>query len=212
MPNGTEPSLPLEITEQLGVISGQKVGYARVSSKDQNLDRQIEQLKAEKVFTYYTDKASGGSRERPGLDEAMRYVRAGDQLVVTSMDRCARSLTDLYSIVDELVSKGVSVKFLKEGQVYSKDSTPIAKLMLGLLGSVAEFERSIIRERQTEGIARAKERGVYKGRARALTDEQVAQARAWVDAGVPKAEVAQRLEVGRTTLYSYLHRSSDDER
>ena len=112
------------------------MGYARVSSKDQNLDRQIEQLKAEKVFTYYTDKASGGSRERPGLDEAMRYVRAGDQLVVTSMDRCARSLTDLYAIVDELVSKGVSVKFLKEGQSYSKDSTPIAKLVLGLLGFV----------------------------------------------------------------------------
>jgi len=112
------------------------VDYARVSSKDQNLDRQIEQLKAEKVFTYYTDKASGGSRERPGLDEAMRYVRAGDQLVVTSMDRCARSLTDLYAIVDELVSKGVSVKLLKEGQTYSKDSTPIAKLMLGLLGFV----------------------------------------------------------------------------
>ena len=112
------------------------MGYARVSSKDQNLDRQIEQLKAEKVFTYYTDKASGGSRERPGLDEAMRYVRAGDQLVVTSMDRCARSLTDLYAIVDELVSKGVSVKFLKEGQTYSIDSTPIAKLMLGLLGFV----------------------------------------------------------------------------
>lgn len=110
--------------------------YARVSSKDQNLDRQIEQLKAEKVFTYYTDKASGGSRERPGLDEAMRYVRAGDQLVVTSMDRCARSMTDLYAIVDELVSKGVSVKLLKEGQTYSKDSTPIAKLMLGLLGFV----------------------------------------------------------------------------
>jgi len=204
MTNGTEPSLPLEITEQLGVISGQKVGYARVSSKDQNLDRQIEQLKAQKVFTYYTDKASGGSRERPGLDEAMRYVRAGDQLVVTLKGRYARSLTDLYAIVDELVSKGVSVKFLKEGQVYSKDSTPIAKLKLGLLGSVAEFERSIIRERQAEGIARAKERGVYKGRTRALTYEQVAQARTCVNAGVPKAEVARRLGVERTTLYSYL--------
>ena len=192
MSNGTEPSLPLEITEQLGAISGQKVGYARVSSKDQNLDRQIEQLKAEKVFTYYTDKASGGSRGRLGLDEAMRYVRAGDQLVVTSMDRCARLLTDLYAIVDELVSKGVSVKFSQRGQIYSKDSTPIAKLMLGLLGSVAEFERSIIRERQAEGIARA------------LTDEQVVQAREWGDAGVPKAEVARRLKVGRTTLYSYL--------
>ena len=95
------------------------------------------------------------------------------------------------------------MKFLKEGQIYSKDSTPIAKLMLGLLGSVAEFERSIIRERQAEGIARAKERGVYKGRARALTDKQVAQAREWVDNGVPKAEIARRLKVGRTTLYAY---------
>lgn len=134
----------------------------------------------------------------------MRYVRAGDQLVVTSMDRSARSLTDLYAIVDELVSKRVSVKFLREGQIYSKDSTPIAKLMLGLLGSVAEFERSIIRERQAEGIARAKERGVYKGRARALTDEQILQAREWVKSGVSKAEVARRLKIGRTTLYVYL--------
>lgn len=88
------------------MISGQKVGYARVSSKDQNLDRQIEQLKAEKVFTDYTDKASGGSRECPGLEEAMRYVRAGVQPVVTSMGRCARSLTDLYALVDEIVNKG----------------------------------------------------------------------------------------------------------
>ena len=180
-----------------------------MSSKDQNLERQVEQLKAEKVFTYYTDKASGGSRERPGLDEAMRYVRAGDQLVVIAMDRCARSLTDLYAIVDELVSKGASVKFLKEGQIYSKDSTLIAKLMLGLLGSVAEFERSIIRERQAEGIARAKERGVYKGRARVLTNEQVAQAREWVDDDVPKAEIARRLKVGRTTLYAYFKAAMD---
>ncbi|WP_256364849.1 MULTISPECIES: recombinase family protein [Corynebacterium] len=86
----------------------------------------------------------------------------------------------------------------------SKDSTPIAELMLGLLGLVAAFERSIIRERQAEGIARAKERGVYKGRARALTDEQVAQAHEWVDAGVPKAGVARRLGAGRTTLHKYL--------
>lgn len=204
MPSGTEPSLPLEITEQPEVITGQKVGYARVSSTSQNLDRQIEWLKKEKVFTYYTDHASGSTRQRPGLDEAMRYVRAGDQLVVTSMDRCARSLVDLHAIVDDLVSRGVSIKFLKEGQTYSKDSTPVAKLMLGLLGSVAEFERSIIRERQAEGIARAKARGAYKGRAKVLTDEQTTQARQWVRDGIPKAEVARRLGIGRTTLYSYL--------
>ena len=96
------------------------------------------------------------------------------------------------------------MKFLKEGQIYSKDSTPIAKLMLGLLGSVAEFERSIIKERQAEGIARAKARGVYKGRTKVLTDAQVTQARGWVADGVPKAEVARRLGIGRTTLYKYL--------
>lgn len=204
MANGTEPSLPLDVSEQPEVVAGQKVGYARVSSTGQNLDRQIEILKREKVFTYFTDTTTGSTRHRPGLNEAIRYVRAGDQLVITSMDRCARSLVDLHTIVDELVGKGVSVKFVQEGQTYSTKSSPIATLMLGLLGSVAEFERSIIRERQAEGIARAKARGAYKGRAKALTDGQLAQAYAWVDQGVPKAEVARRLGVGRTTLYNYL--------
>ena len=96
------------------------------------------------------------------------------------------------------------MKFLKEGQTYSLDSSPVAKLMLGLLGSVAEFERSIIRERQAEGIAKAKARGVYKGRAKVLNEEQVVQAREWVSEGVPKAEVARRFGIGRTTLYKYL--------
>ncbi|OFT91781.1 recombinase family protein [Corynebacterium sp. HMSC28B08] len=203
MDNRTDVSLPLDIAEQPEAIVGEKVGYARVSSKDQNLERQTELLRKEGVFSLYEDRMTGSTRQRPGLEEALRYVRKGDQLIVTSMDRLARSLSDLHSIVDDLTSRGVSVRFLKEGQTYSKDSTPVAKLMLGLLGSVAEFERSIIRERQAEGIARAKERGVYKGRAKALTDEQVAQAHAWVSAGVP-TEVARRLGIGRTTLYTYL--------
>ena len=204
MDNGTEPSLPLDIPEQSEVISGQKVGYARVSSKDQNLERQTAALKKEKCFRIFDDTVSGSSTDRPGLDGALNYVRPGDQLVVTSMDRLARSLIDLHRLVDDLTARDVSVKFLKEGQTYSLNSTPIAKLMLGLLGSVAEFERSIIRERQAEGIARAKARGVYKGRAKALSDEQLAQAQEWVNAGVPKAEVARRLSIGRTTLYNYL--------
>lgn len=204
MANGTEQPLPLDIPEHSEVIAGQKVGYARVSSKDQNLERQTAALKKEKCFRIFTDTVSGSSTDRPGLDGALNYVRPGDQLVVMSMDRLARSLIDLHRLVDELTSQDISVKFLKEGQTYSLNSTPIAKLMLGLLGSVAEFERSIIRERQAEGIARAKARGVYKGRAKALSDEQLAQASEWVDAGVPKAEVARRLGIGRTTLYNYL--------
>ena len=206
MDNGTEPPLPLDIPEHSEVISGQKVGYARVSSKDQNLERQTAALKKEKCFRIFEDTVSGSSTNRPGLDGALNYVRPGDQLVVMSMDRLARSLIDLHRLVDDLTARDVSVKFLKEGQTYSLNSTPIAKLMLGLLGSVAEFERAIIRERQAEGIARAKARGVYKGRAKALTDEQLAQAQEWVDAGVPKAEVARRLGIGRTTLYNYLSR------
>ncbi|MCQ9337168.1 recombinase family protein [Corynebacterium phoceense] len=204
MDNGTELSQPLDNTKQSGIISGQKIGYARVSSKDQNLERQIAALENENVFQIFKDKASGSSTQRPGLDEALRYLRTGDQLVVVSMDRLARSLVDLHSLVDGLTERGVSVKFLKEAQIYSRDSSPIAKLMLGLLGSVAEFERSIIRERQAEGIAKAKARGVYKGRAKVLNAEQVAQAQAWVGEGIPKAEVARRLGIGRTTLYKYL--------
>lgn len=204
MSNETEPSLPLDLPEQPEVVTGQKIGYARVSSKDQNLDRQLAALKKEKVFRIFTDTVSGSSTQRPGLDGALNYVRAGDQLIVVSMDRLARSLIDLHRLVDELTERGVSVKFLKEGQTYSLNSTPIAKLMLGLLGSVAEFERSIIRERQAEGIAKAKARGVYKGRAKVLNEEQIMQAREWVGAGIPKAEVARRFGIGRTTLYKYL--------
>ena len=204
MSNETEPSLPLDIPEQSEVVAGQKIGYARVSSKDQNLDRQLAALKKEKVFRIFTDTVSGSSTQRPGLDGALDYVRAGDQLIVVSMDRLARSLIDLHRLVDELTERGVSVKFLKEGQTYSLDSSPVAKLMLGLLGSVAEFERAIIRERQAEGIAKAKARGVYKGRAKVLNEEQIMQAREWVSEGVPKTEVARRFGIGRTTLYKYL--------
>ena len=204
MSNETEPSLPLDLPEQPEVVTGQKIGYARVSSKDQNLDRQLAALKKEKVFRIFTDTVSGSSTQRPGLDGALNYVRAGDQLIVVSMDRLARSLIDLHRLVDELTERGVSVKFLKEGQTYSLDSSPVAKLMLGLLGSVAEFERAIIRERQAEGIAKAKARGVYKWRAKVLNEEQIMQAREWVSEGVPKTEVARRFGIGRTTLYKYL--------
>lgn len=204
MTNETEPFLPLDPEVHNKGIAGQKVGYARVSTTDQNLDRQIDQLRGEKIYTLYTDKASGSSRDRPGLDEALRFVRAGDQLVVTSMDRLARSLRDLYSIVDDLVGRGVSVKFLNEGQTYSEDASPVSRLMLGLLGSVAEFERAIARERQAEGIAKAKARGVYKGRAKVLDDEQTTELRRLAGMGVPKAQLARRFEIGRATVYRYL--------
>ena len=97
---------------------------------------------------------------------------------------------DLHTIVEDLVGRGVSVRFLREGQTYPAKADPIAKLMLGLMGSVAEFERFIVKERHAEGIVRAKARGVYKGRAKVLTVARVARAWGWVDDDIPKAEVA----------------------
>lgn len=121
-----------------------------------------------------------------------------------SMDRLARSLGDLHNIVTELTERGVEVQFLKEAQTYSRDSSPVSKLMLGLLGSIAEFERSLIRERQAEGIAKANERGVYKGRSKSLSDAEVSSMKAAIDRGVPKAKVAREYGISRATLYRYL--------
>lgn len=107
-------SLPLNLAEQPEAIAGEKVGYAGVSSKDQNLERQTELLRKEGVSSLYEDRMTGSTRQRPGLEKALRHVRKGDQLIVTSMDRLARSLSDLPSIVDDITARGVSVKFLKE--------------------------------------------------------------------------------------------------
>lgn len=184
--------------------TGQTIGYARVSSAGQNLSRQFQQLEdfgCEKVFQ---EKLTGGNKERPQLQAALDYAREGDVFVCTSMDRLARSLPDLYSIATELTNKGVGVHFLKEVQTYSRESTAIAKLMLGLLGSIAEFERALIRERQAEGIARAKERGIYQGRKPTLGEEQIISLRELVQAGVSKSEVARRFGISRTSVYRYL--------
>ena len=129
------------------------MGYARVSTADQNLDRQTDRLTAAGAQRIFTDTITGSTRDRPGLDTALTYLRAGDTLTVVSMDRLARSLRDLHTLVDELTASGVRVRFLQEGQTYSDDPSPSSRLLLSMLGAVAEFERSIIRERQAGSIA-----------------------------------------------------------
>lgn len=187
--------------------AGQRVGYARVSTTDQRLDRQVEALGT--LDRLFTDEASGSSRARPGLEAALGYVRDSDELVVTSMDRLARSVRDLHALVDELTSRGVSVTFLREAQTYrAGEADPMSRLLLGVLGAVAEFERAIIRERQAEGIAAAKARGVYQGRRPKLGVEQIEHALQRIAAGVPKAVVARDLGVDRSTLYRALSRSN----
>jgi DNA invertase Pin-like site-specific DNA recombinase len=180
------------------------VAYVRVSSIDQNLDRQLEALgEVDRVFE---EKISGGARtDRTALADCIGYVRDGDTVRVASMDRLARSLGDLREIVDEITAKGASVEFVKEQQTYSRDTDDaIGRLMLNLLGAFAEFERTLIRERQREGIRIAKAAGKYKGRSRKLTDDQITEARRLISTGVPKTTVARGLGIDRTTLYRML--------
>ncbi|MGX1768927.1 recombinase family protein [Dietzia sp. NPDC055340] len=185
---------------------GQRVAYVRVSAADQNEARQLEAVgECDQV---YIEKQSARSRaDRAKLEECIRYLRDGDELVVASMDRLARSLVDLKQIVGEITAKGASVEFVHERATYAAGAQdPRADLMLSLLGAFAEFERAIIRERQAEGIAIAKTKGKYKGRKRVLTDEQINEARARVEAGEGPSAIARDLGVGRSTLYRALQR------
>lgn len=183
-------------------MSGQIVGYVRVSSADQNDARQVEALAG--TDRLFVDKLSGKNTERPALTEMLGYVREGDTVRVASLDRLARNLDDLRRLVTDLTAKGVRVEFVKEALTFTGEANPMSKLLLSMLGAVAEFERELIRERQAEGIAIAKAKGVYKGRKPALSAEQVEQAKSKVAQGVPKAVVARDLGVSRQTLYSAL--------
>lgn len=183
-------------------MTGQTVGYIRVSSADQNEARQVEALAGcERLFT---DKVSGKNTERPALAEMVAYVRSGDTVRVASMDRLARSLSDLLALVRGLTDKGVCVEFVKERLTFTGDDDAISTLLLQVMGAVAEFERTLIRERQSQGIAVAKANGVYKGRKPSLTAEQVEQARESIASGIAKAKVARDLGVSRQTLYTAL--------
>lgn len=179
------------------------VGYARVSSTDQHLARQVEALKGVAgISRIYTDKASGKDADRDGLRECLDYLTEGDTLAVASMDRLARSLPDLLAIVHGLAERGVGVKFLKESLTF--DGSPNAELMLAVFGAVAQFERALIKERQAEGVRLAKEAGKYKGRAPKLSAEQQAMVRQLHAEGTNVAEIGRRFNVSRQAVYRYL--------
>ena len=180
--------------------SGKRIGYVRVSTLDQNESRQLEGVQLDKRFV---DKASGKDTKRPQLQAALDYLRDGDVLVVHSMDRLARNLDDLRKIVLGLTERGVVVEFVKEHLTFTTEDNAMSKLLLSVMGAFAEFERSLIRERQREGITLAKRAGVYKGRKPSLTLERIAQLRARVAAGEKKAALAREFGISRETLYSY---------
>ena len=182
-------------------MTGQRVGYIRVSTYEQNADRQLEGIALDRCFT---DRASGKDTKRPELSALMAFVRDGDRVIVHSMDRLARNLDDLRRLVQALTQRGVCIEFVKEHLTFTGEDSPMASLMLSVMGAFAEFERSLLRERQREGIALAKQRGAYRGRKKSLTEQQVAEMKRRVAAGDPKSHIARDLGITRETVYQYL--------
>jgi DNA invertase Pin-like site-specific DNA recombinase len=187
-------------------MAGQRVGYIRVSSLDQNPDRQLEGI--DDLDRVFTDRASGKDIVRPQLEALVRFVRDGDTIVVHSLDRLARNLDDLRRLVSELTGRGVSVCFVHEQLTFTGEDSPMANLLLSVMGAFAEFERALIRERQREGITLAKARGAYRGRKRSLTAEQIERLATRAAAGEPKALLAREFAVSRETVYQYLRAGS----
>lgn len=180
---------------------GQRVGYIRVSTSDQNTARQLDGVELDRIFE---DKASGKDAKRPKLQELLAYVREGDTVIVHSMDRLARNVDDLRRIVTELSGRGVQVEFKREGVIFGGQDNPMNTLLLTMLGAVAEFLRAQNLENQREGIAKAKQAGAYKGRKKVLTPEQVSQVKERAAAGEQKTALARELGVSRETLYKAL--------
>ena len=182
-------------------MSGKQIGYIRVSTIDQNTDRQLHGIELDKVFE---DKCSGKDANRPQLKACLEYLRDGDTLVVHSIDRLARSLRDLLNIVQDLLARKVSIRFVKENMDFNGDKpNPTQDLYLNILGAVAEFERQMIRERQKEGILLARQRNAYEncGRKPSLTPKQIEEIKARLALGEPLAHLAKEYSVSRQTIY-----------
>jgi DNA invertase Pin-like site-specific DNA recombinase len=183
------------------MATGQKIGYIRVSTVEQNIDRQLDGESLDKTFQ---DKVSGKSTDRPQLQAMLEFVREGDTIVVHSMDRLARNLDDLRKLVRDLTARGVKIQFLKESLTFTGEDSPMANLLLSVMGAFAEFERALIRERQLEGVAIAKKKGLYKGRKPKFTQSQIDEIKARAKAGEKKTALAKEFEVSRETIYKII--------
>lgn len=183
-------------------MGGQIVAYARVSSADQNLDRQLAALgEADEVFT---DRVSGKNADRPGLQAMLAYVRKGDVVRVKSIDRLGRSARDLLGILEELDAKGVAVEFTDTPSFNT--ATKEGRFALTVFAAMAQLEREMIHERQAEGIELAKKRGAYE-RTPKLGAEQCAEIRRLAELGVPKNKLARDFGVGKTTIYAVINQT-----
>jgi DNA invertase Pin-like site-specific DNA recombinase len=191
------------LTEGVAMTStGQKIGYARVSTTDQSTDVQVEQLEAAGCTKVFSEQVTGTSTtDRTQLAAALDYAREGDTLVVCRLDRLARSQADLHRLLSELTAKGIAFECTEQPQVNT--TGPMGKLLLGVLGAVAEFETELRRERQMEGVAKAKAAGKYKGR-QPLKAEKVEKLKAMVEAGSSISAAAREIGISRVTAHKYL--------
>lgn len=180
---------------------GHSIGYARVSTTDQDSALQLDALTAAGCTRVFEEKLSGALRERPQLAAALDYLRPGDTLTVWKLDRLGRSLLHLIETVNDLAAKGIAFRSLNE-QIDT--STATGKLVFHLFASLAEFERDMIRERAAAGRAAAKARGRTGGRPLAMTPEKLAAAQALISAGHTAKAAAKAVGVGRATLYRHL--------
>lgn len=182
-------------------MSHQVVGYIRVSSQGQNTARQLAGIELDKEFV---DMVTGSNKDREGLKECLAYVREGDQLLVDSIDRLARNLQDLQEIVDNLIKKGVSVKFIKENLTFNAHKDPMATLTLQIMGAFAEFERTMIRSRQKEGITQARLAGKHLGRKPKVDNKFRKVVKEKRESLQSIRSIAKELNVSRATIYKAL--------
>lgn len=180
-----------------------RIGYKRVSSVDQNTDRQLPELQLDRIVE---DKASGKSIDRPGLRELISYAREGDVIYVHSLDRLARNLKDLIEIVNQLKAKKVELITIKENLTFNQSNNPMSDLLLHIFGALAEFERSFILERQREGIAIAKKKGKFLGRPKMITDDQELDICKLINLNYSIAGLSKKYQLSRQTIYKILRK------
>lgn len=179
------------------------IGYMRVSTADQETGRQLDNVVLDKVFE---EKISSAAPNRPILAECLNYLREGDIFYVHSIDRLARNLIELQSIVSSLVDKGVEVRFYTENLTFSKGSSPMQELMLQVLGAFAQFERKLIKERQLEGINNAKRQGRYLGRPKKISDEDKKVIIEMHQNGCTPSFIAEKFDVSTSSVYKLIKR------
>ncbi|WP_184213144.1 recombinase family protein [Granulicella aggregans] len=207
-PKPARSAQPTKALKSVRPAKGQCVGYIRVSTLDQREDRQLEGVRVDRRFV---DHVSGKDVKRPQLTAMLSFVREGDTVVCHSMDRLGRNLDDLRKLVFGLTERGIRVEFRKENLIFTGEDSPMANLLLSVMGAIAEFERQLIRERQREGIELAKKRGVYKGRPRTLGAEIVASLVQRLELGEKPSTLAREFGISRMTLHRYRTKVSGEE-